>query len=122
MEPSWRCEDQDRVHNVCGTGGRRYGSGGDKKSGFRDCLDGTSNTIALVEVKPEFAVPWTAPDDYAFAKDRPAAGLLLGSDGRWLWAFADGSVQVLRGDIKPETVLHLFLRADGEVIDRDEIR
>jgi hypothetical protein len=96
--------------------------GGDKKSGFRDCLDGTSNTIALVEVKPEFAVPWTAPDDYAFAKDRPAAGLLLGSDGRWLCAFADGSVQVLRGDIKPETVLHLFLRADGEVIDRDEIR
>jgi hypothetical protein len=96
--------------------------GGDKKSRLRDCRDGTSNTIALVEVKPELAVPWTAPDDYAFANDTPVAGLLLGSDGRWLCAFADGSVRVLRGDIKPETILHLFQKADGEVIDRNEIR
>ena len=26
--------------------------------------DGTSNTVFFIEVKPELAVPWTAPDDY----------------------------------------------------------
>jgi hypothetical protein len=96
--------------------------GGDEKSRIQDCRDGTSNTIVLVHVKPELAVPWTAPDDYAFASDDPAAGLRTGSDGRWLAAFADGSVRTLPDNIKPETILRLFQKSDGGVISWDEIR
>ena len=36
--------------------------GGTKAVGFRDIRDGTSNTVVLVQVRPEFTVPWTAAD------------------------------------------------------------
>jgi len=96
--------------------------GGPASTKFPQITDGTSNTVLLVEVKPEEAVPWTAADDYAFDPKNPAAGLLIGTDGRWLCAFADGSVGQLRGDIPPETFLHLFQINDGHVIDRRKLR
>jgi hypothetical protein len=96
--------------------------GSGEKSRLQDCRDGTSNTIFLVEVKPAFAVPWTAPDDYAFDATDPANGVFVGSDGRWTAAFADGSVRRLRSDIKPEIIKRLFEKSDGEVIDNDAMR
>jgi len=96
--------------------------GGAESTPIRDIYDGTSNTVAVVEVKPEKAVPWTAPRDYAFDPEDPAEGLLFGSDGRWLCAFADGSVHKLRGDISKETFLHLFQMSDRHVINYREIR
>ena len=55
--------------------------GGAKATRFGDIRDGTSNTIVLVEVKPEFAVPWTAPGDYAFDPERARQG--TADRGRW---------------------------------------
>ncbi|MBC8868865.1 MAG: DUF1559 domain-containing protein [Planctomycetes bacterium] len=89
---------------------------------FSQIIDGTSNTVVLVEVKPEKAVPWTAPEDYTFDAKNPAEELLIGADGRWLCGFADGSANQLRGDIPPETFLHLFQMNDGQVIDGRKIR
>lgn len=96
--------------------------GGPASTKFPKITDGTSNTVLLVEVKPEKAVPWTAPDDYAFDPKDPAAGLMIGADGRWLCGFADGSVNQVRRDIPPETFLHLFQMNDGHVIDFPNIR
>jgi hypothetical protein len=89
---------------------------------FRKIRDGTSNTVVLVEVKPELAVPWTAPRNYAFDVDDPAAGLRVGADGRWVAATADSAVHEFRGDAPPEMILRLFRMNDGNVIDFSTLR
>lgn len=87
--------------------------GQDKAVRIRDFRDGTSNTVVLVEVKPELAVPWTAPDDYVFDPKNPSRGLAVRADGTWLCALADGSVHYLPGDLPPKTFLILFQKSDG---------
>jgi len=62
---------------------------------LREVLDGTSNTIMILDVIPENAVPWTKPDDFVLNAEKPTEGLLhSGSDGFFV-ALADGSVQFL---------------------------
>ncbi|QEG39693.1 DUF1559 family PulG-like putative transporter [Roseimaritima ulvae] len=84
---------------------------------FAQIIDGLSNTIAIVEVKPEAAVPWTAPQDYAFDPADPLSGIQMGPDGRWLSGRGDGSVSQLSGDLPAETVLRLFEINDGQAIE-----
>jgi hypothetical protein len=96
--------------------------GGEKAVKFQNITDGTSNTAALVEVKPSLSVPWTAPQDYAFDPMQPGEGLRLGPDGRFLAALADGSVQAFRGNAEPELLLRLFRKSDGNPLNRDELR
>ncbi len=102
--------------------GKDTAFGGAESVTFPKFTDGTSNTVVLVEVKSEKAVPWTAPDDYAFDPKDPAAELLIGVDRRWLCGLADGSIHQLRGDIPPDTFLHLFQMSDGNPIDFNKIR
>lgn len=49
--------------------------GGTKPIRLGDVKEGLSNTIWLVEIKAEFAKPWTAPEDYVFDATNPAFGL-----------------------------------------------
>ncbi|TVS17076.1 MAG: DUF1559 domain-containing protein [Planctomycetaceae bacterium] len=91
--------------------------GGPKATRFSDIRDGTSNTVVLVEVKPERAVPWTAPDDYTFDPKSPGRGLQVDDGGRFLAAFADGSVRRLRAGLDPELLLRLFQKNSGKPID-----
>ena len=97
--------------------GERTIFGRDEPTKFHDVTDGTSNTVAVVEVKPELAVPWTAPDDYRFDSQSPARGLAAGSDGRFVAALADGSAGRFRADQPAETLLHSFQMNDGHVVD-----
>jgi len=96
--------------------------GGPKATSFRDIVDGTSNTVVLVEVSADRAVPWTAPADYGFDPESPADGLLIDADGRFLAALADGSVQRLRADAEPEQLRRLFRMSDRNVVDWKKIR
>lgn len=96
--------------------------GGEKAPSIQDITDGTSCTVVLVDVKPEQAVPWTAPDDYTFDPKAPAGGLNIGADGRFLAACADGAVHQLRGDIKPELLLWLFRKSDGNAVNWNEVQ
>ncbi|HUP81887.1 MAG TPA: DUF1559 domain-containing protein [Pirellula sp.] len=84
---------------------------------FADITDGTSNTIWLVEVKPEFAVPWTSPDDYSVEKNNPSRGLNLDEDGMFLYGMADGSAGYRRMDGEADKLLHRFQKSDGFAVD-----
>jgi len=96
--------------------------GGAKTTRIRDIWDGTSNTVVLVEVKPELAVPWTAPDDYAFDPAAPAAGLLRWPDARFVVVRADSSLLEIPADLDQASLLGLFTKAKGELINWDKIR
>ncbi len=91
--------------------------GGTKPIRFQNVIDGSSNTLAVVQVKPELAVPWTAPKDYAFDPQDPGKGLWINSADRFLAAMLDGSVHQIRGDLDPETLLHLFQKGDRNPVE-----
>jgi len=74
--------------------------------GMRDILDGTSNTILIVEVDPKHAVPWTKPEDLRFEYDKPWAKLGTLRRGHLNFAMCDGSV----GSIAKEKVDDQALR------------
>lgn len=91
--------------------------GGPKACRMNLITDGTSNTIALVQVKPERAVPWTAPQDYTFDPKDPAEGLAVDGEGLFLSAMFDGSVRRTVATIKPEMLLRMFQKSDGKTVE-----
>jgi prepilin-type processing-associated H-X9-DG protein len=87
----------------------------DEPSRFAQITDGTSNTIMLVEVDEQLAVPWTAPQDYELDMANPSAGLFV--NGVMNVLFGDGSVRELNEAATDLDVLRaLFTRAGGEVV------
>jgi hypothetical protein len=81
-----------------------------------DITDGLSNTIALVEVDDEHAVPWTAPEDWEYNEEDPTTGLFGLHPGIGLVALCDGSVQAISEYIDVDTLRALFTRAGGEAV------
>jgi len=86
---------------------------------IRQIRDGSSNTLFVLEVGPELAVPWTRPDDIPFDSAQPLAALGdLPKDGLW-GGFADGAVRRIKPDIKPEVFRGLLTPSGGEVIQME---
>jgi hypothetical protein len=83
---------------------------------FRDITDGTSNTIAFVELKPEHAIPWTSPEEYPYDETNPTAKL-RDYNGKTVIALFDGAVLNLKLSLPNETWLALFTRNGGEVVE-----
>jgi hypothetical protein len=86
-----------------------------KKVKITDILDGSSNTIMVVESDDEHAVIWTKPDDLEIDLKKPLAGLGKRAPGAFLFLFADGSVHFVRETVAPKTLANLFTIAGGEV-------
>jgi RNA polymerase sigma factor (sigma-70 family) len=84
-----------------------------------DILDGTSNTILLIEGGE--AVPWTKPADLPYdpKKALPKLGGLF--KDRIHAAFADGSVQTLRPDFNEQQMRNIIGRNDGQVVVLDDV-
>ena len=79
--------------------------------------DGTSNTLLVGEAAA--GVPWTEPQDRPIGPNPtlPGSGFSSITPGYVPFAFADGSVHFLSGNIDSSTLLHLFQLNDGSVID-----
>jgi hypothetical protein len=83
---------------------------------IRDVLDGTSNTIFLIDADDSRAVPWTKPEDLEVDLSDPMKDLSLRFESGILMAFVDGSVRFLQKKIDKATLKALFTRAGGEVV------
>jgi len=84
-------------------------------------LDGTSNTILVVEADDSKAVPWTKPEDFTPDDKNPMAGLVGLRRRGFLALFCDGSVRLISNKTAAETLKALFTRDGGEVVDPDAL-
>ena len=85
---------------------------------MQEILDGTSNTIMVVQASDAEAVIWTKPDDLESDEQNPFEGLLGLHRGGFQALFCDGSVQFIAQSVDSETLKAMFTKAGGEVIRR----
>ena len=85
-----------------------------KKPKMNTITDGTSNTIAIVEVQDEYAVPWTKPEDLDL-NDLENFSLLRAPTAQA--GFFDGSVRTISNAIDSETLEALVTSQGGEVVN-----
>ena len=96
---------------------------------FENFLDGTSNSLLIGTIGPDHKIPWTRPLDIVVGQKLPglgqkggfAAPFTSGERKAGLFAFADGHVQEIRDDIKPEIFFQLATIAGLEVIRPEDI-
>jgi prepilin-type processing-associated H-X9-DG protein len=97
-------------------GGALYSTQNDEPTN-RHITDGMSDTIMLVEVGDEHAVPWTKPDDLSFDPQEPSKGIGRLYERGFNAAFCDGSVHFNNKSVDDKTLKAIFTRAGGEPID-----
>jgi hypothetical protein len=85
---------------------------------IKEIKDGTSMTVALVEVVPDQAVPWTKPDDWDVDPDNPLAGVRRDDREAFTALRADGSSHFISNKFDPQIWWRLLTRAGGEPIPR----
>jgi len=88
---------------------------------FRDITDGSSNTIMVLSVVPDKAVPWTKPG--AFELDVDKASEILGGGLRgFLAIFGDARVSTLDGNIDANSLKALLTISGNEVVYPEQFR
>ncbi|MEM9185160.1 MAG: DUF1559 domain-containing protein [Planctomycetota bacterium] len=110
--------EEGRTHYLGVVGEGFYFRGNAKGRRFRELADGTSNTIALVQVSDERAEVWTKPADWSPTEGKTAAGLGGLHPGVFLAGFADGSVQAVGLNIDIKTLYSLLTTRGGEIVRR----
>jgi hypothetical protein len=80
-----------------------------------DIRDGASNTLCVVEARPEQAVIWTKPDDFEPSDRNPMEGLMGARKGGFLGLICDGSVHMFSPSLDVEAFKAMMTRDGGEV-------
>ena len=122
LDPSSRLQVTDGRPHYLGVQGSNSIFQGLKKEGirFRDIIDGSSNTLAILQVNDEYASIWTQPKDWEMDKRAPLRGLSNSlHPGIFLGGICDGSVHSISVDIDPTTFKHLLMFNDGQVVNYD---
>ncbi|MCG8652538.1 MAG: DUF1559 domain-containing protein, partial [Pirellulales bacterium] len=89
----------------------------DSTVGFRDVLDGTANTIMLVEGNADLAVEWTKPADWEVDFAEPFDDLYIGPNGTFSVLTGDGTVHTLTPEIGVDTLKAMLTIAGLERVD-----
>jgi hypothetical protein len=79
-------------------------------------IDGTTNTIALVEATDALAVEWTKPVEWTADESDPLKGLLGMRPNGFLAGFVDGHTAFIAKQIDPEMLKAAFGRDDRKPI------
>jgi hypothetical protein len=93
---------------------------GSEGTSLAKVLDGTSNTLAVLEADAEHTVIWTKHDDLPIDWKAPTKGLELwksGANSVFLAAFCDGSVRAINDKIDPALMKKLLQKDDGEIVE-----
>ena len=87
---------------------------GTKSNGFRDIIDGSTNTILLVEAKR--SIPWTKPEDIAVPSvtSLPAFGGFT-NDGYHV-GMCDGVARFIQSTIDATPLQNAVNRRDGNPV------
>jgi beta-lactamase regulating signal transducer with metallopeptidase domain len=80
-----------------------------------EILDGTSNTIAIVEAKRD--IHWAKPEDIPFDPEKPVPEVGGRYEEGFLAGLGDGSVRLFPRTIDPQTLKLLIMKDDGSPID-----
>jgi len=90
---------------------------GDQGRRISDIIDGTSNTVLLVEADDDRAVLWTKPEDWKYDPQTPMAGLGRAHPGLFNVLLADGSVRSVSAGLDLQTWKALLSHAGSEVVN-----
>ncbi|HEV3303936.1 MAG TPA: M56 family metallopeptidase, partial [Planctomycetaceae bacterium] len=85
----------------------------------RDIVDGTSNTLLIVEAKRN--VPWTKPEDIPFDAQKPLPELVGFVKGQFVAAMCDGSVHTFNIEKAKDLLKWLIMRNDGHTIEIQQL-
>ena len=84
--------------------------------GLQHVIDGTSNTIAIVEASDALAVEWTKPVEWIPDEKKPLAGLVGQYPSGFNAALTDGAVRYIAKTVDPQVLLSLFKKDDGAAV------
>jgi hypothetical protein len=90
-----------------------------KATTIADIIDGTVNTIALVDASDERAVEWTRPADLVVDRADPWKGLLGHYPRFFVAGMADASVRAVPKTVSAATLWAAFTGDGGEVLGKD---
>jgi hypothetical protein len=102
--------------NYLGIGGEHGVFGGKNGVSFAQIIDGSSNTIMVVEASNASAVEWTKPDPFVPDTANPTKGLTGLRPGGFNALFADASVRFIAEKITPQLLNALFTYNGGEAV------
>jgi hypothetical protein len=94
--------------------GRDTAFPGNRNARIAEILDGTSNTLMVVESKQE--TPWTKPEDIPFDAEQPLPKLGGWHPDGFCAALCDGSARFFANECDQRTLRLLIMRADRSPI------
>ena len=86
---------------------------GEQGGNFGDLADGSTDTVMLIEVAAEAAVPWTKPSDWQYDPNDPRRDLGNAYPGGTNFGFSDGSTNFIDTELLSDAELNALFTKNG---------